>query len=39
MNNRVLRALFADRSAWELVELGAAPVAAEGRRAMAVPAE
>lgn len=39
MNNRVLRALFADRSAWELVELGAAPVAAEGRRAIAVPAE
>jgi UDP-3-O-[3-hydroxymyristoyl] N-acetylglucosamine deacetylase len=39
MNNKTLRALFADRSAWELVELGAAPVAAEARRAMAVPAE
>jgi UDP-3-O-[3-hydroxymyristoyl] N-acetylglucosamine deacetylase len=38
MNNRVLRALFADRSAWELVELGSMPVAAERGRAMAIPA-
>ncbi|MGB3810512.1 MAG: UDP-3-O-acyl-N-acetylglucosamine deacetylase [Parvibaculum sp.] len=37
MNNRVLRALFADKSAWEIVELGT-PMA-EPRRAMAVPAE
>ncbi|MFZ3032513.1 MAG: UDP-3-O-acyl-N-acetylglucosamine deacetylase [Parvibaculum sp.] len=37
MNNRVLRALFADRSAWEIVELGAN--GAEAERPMAVPAE
>ena len=37
MNNRVLRALFADRSAWEIVELGAN--SEEAPRAMAVPAE
>lgn len=37
MNNRVLRALIADRSAWELVELGADGAAQP--RAMAVPAE
>jgi len=37
MNNRVLRALFADRSAWEIVELGAN--AEEVQQAMAVPAE
>lgn len=37
MNNRVLRALFADRSAWEIVELGAN--GEEAQRAMAVPAE
>jgi UDP-3-O-[3-hydroxymyristoyl] N-acetylglucosamine deacetylase len=39
MNNKVLRALFADRSAWELVELGAMQAPADERRAMAVPAE
>ncbi len=38
MNNRVLRALFADRSAWEIVELGGVSTG-EIRRAMAVPAE
>jgi UDP-3-O-[3-hydroxymyristoyl] N-acetylglucosamine deacetylase len=37
MNNRVLRALFADRSAWEIVELGAG--GEEIRRPIAVPAE
>src|SRR3546814_9058210 len=35
MNNRVLRALFADRSAWEIVELGA--LDAEIQRLVAIP--
>ena len=42
MNNRVLRALFADRSAWEIVELGDASANSsigEIRRVMAIPAE
>lgn len=37
MNNRVLRALFADRSAWEIVELGT--VDQDMQRPIAVPAE
>lgn len=37
MNNRVLRALFADPSAYEIVELGASQ--ADGRRKTAIPAE
>lgn len=37
MNNRVLRALFADRSAWEIVELGTNNN--EVQRLIAVPAE
>lgn len=37
MNNRVLRALFADRSAWEIVELGAD--GEEVSRPVAIPAE
>ena len=37
MNNRVLRALFADRSAWEIVELGAN--GEEVQQPVAVPAE
>lgn len=36
MNNRVLRALFADRSAWEIVDLG---VSSRIPAAMAIPAE
>ena len=38
MNNRVLRALFADESAYEIVDL-ASGVAADARRLQAVPAE
>jgi len=37
MNNRVLRALFADRSAWEIVELGAN--GEEVQQPVAIPAE
>ena len=37
MNNQVLRALFADRSAWEIVELGANDQ--EVQQAMTIPAE
>ncbi|MGV8996708.1 MAG: UDP-3-O-acyl-N-acetylglucosamine deacetylase [Parvibaculaceae bacterium] len=37
MNNLVLRALFADRSAWEIIELGAN--GEEVARPMAIPAE